>query len=103
MVTRQHQPDPFSLFQGKVDSLHEVVQTVYVAAGENEYKVEVRRVHHDSATAPPYVIRYFIKRGNQFVDDDTELPWADGRTPDDALTQALGFLSDKHPRKLRRV
>jgi hypothetical protein len=99
MESKQPKADPFGVFQGKFDSLHEVVQTVYLDAGETEYKVEVRRHHHSSATAPRYVIRYFVKRGNQFVDDDTALPWADGRTPESALASALSFISDRHPRK----
>lgn len=101
MATRQEKGNPFLVFQEKFDSLHEVVQTVYVDAGENEYKVEVRKHHHRSATAPTYVIRYFIKRGTQFVADDTALPWADGRTPESALASALSFISERHPRKTK--
>ena len=99
MASKQQKGDPFSVFQAKFDSLHELVQTVYVDARESEYKIEVRKHHHTSATAPTYVIRYFVRRGGQFVVDDTGLPWADGRTPESALASALSFISDRHPRK----
>jgi hypothetical protein len=101
MESKPAKAGPLGVFQGKFDSLHEVVQTVYVDAGEHEYKVEVQKHHHNSATAPMYVIRYFVKRGNQFVDDDTALPWADGRTRESALASALSFISERHPRKSR--
>src|ERR1700693_3753463 len=93
---------PFSAFEEKFDSLHEVIQTVHVDAGDANYRIEVRKSHHNSATAPRFVIRYFIKRGNQFVEDDTGLPWADVRTPESALAEALGFISERHPRLTRK-
>lgn len=98
-MTSNAQPSPFAVFQEKFDSLHEVVQTVYVDVGNNHYRVEVHRSHHSSPAAPPFVIKYFIKRGNNFVEDDTELPWADGRTQESALAEALGFIAERHPRK----
>jgi hypothetical protein len=98
-MTSKIHPNPFAVFQNKFDSLHEVVQTVYVDAGDNHYRVEVCESHNNGPSAPRFVIRYFVKRDNSFVVDDTELPWADGRTQESALAEALGFIVDRHPRR----
>jgi hypothetical protein len=81
-------PKPFAVFQDRFDSLEEVVQTVYVDAGENQFRVEVRAARHPSdPRSDHFVIHYFVKRGNQYVDDDTSLPWAE-RNPRKAKKRA---------------
>jgi hypothetical protein len=92
------------VFQDRFNSLEEVVQTVYVDAGDNEYRVEVRKKKHpNDPHADHFVINYFVKRGRRYVDDDTGLPWADGHTKEGALTEALGFIEEKHPRRARKA
>jgi hypothetical protein len=96
--------NPLGVFADRFNSLEEVVQTVRVDAGNNEYMVEVcKKKHPNDPHADHFVIHYFVKRGNQYVDDDTGLPWADGHTKDGALAEALGFIEDKYPRKTRKV
>jgi hypothetical protein len=96
--------NPCAVFADKFNSLEEVVQTVYVDAGDNEYRIEVcKKKHPNDPHADHFVIHYFVKHGNQFVDDDTGLPWADGHTKEGALAEALGFIEEKYPRKTRKV
>jgi hypothetical protein len=96
-------PKPFAVYQDRFNSLEEVVQTVYVDAGDNEYRIDVcKKKHPNDPHADHFVIRYFVKRGNQYVDDDTALPWADGRTKETALGEALGFIEERHLRKARK-
>lgn len=96
--------NPCALFQDRFDSIEEVVQTVYVDVGNSEYKLEVRKKKHpNDANADHFEIEYFVKRGNQYVDDDTNVPWADGHTKEGALAEALGFIAEKYPRKARKT
>ena len=97
-------PNPCVLFQDRFDSIEEVVQTVYVNAGTNEFKLEVRKKKHpNDPNADHFEVEYSVKRGNQYVDDDTSLPWADGHTKEGALAEALGFIAEKYPRKTRKT
>jgi hypothetical protein len=96
-------PRPFQVFQDRFNSLEEVVQTVYADAGDNEYKIEVCKTKHPhDPNADHFVIHYSVKRNCQYIDDDTHLPWADGHTKEEALAEALDFISERHPRRLRR-
>ena len=97
-------PNPCVVFQDKFDSLEEVVQIVYVDAGDNKYKMEVCKKEHPSdPRADHFVINYFVKRNKQYVEDDTGLPWADGHTREGALAEALGFIEERHPRRTRKA
>jgi hypothetical protein len=104
IVMTNSSPNPCLVFQDRFDSLKEVVQVVYVDAGDNEYKIEVCKERHpNDPGADHFVINYFVKRNKLYIEDDTDLPWADGHTREGALAEALGFIEEKHPRGTRKV
>jgi hypothetical protein len=62
-----------------------------------------KKKHPNDPNADHFVIEYFVKRNNQYVDDDTSAPWADWHTKEGALGEALGFIAEKYPRKARKT
>jgi hypothetical protein len=96
-------PRPFSVFQDRFNSLEEVVQTIYVDAGKSEYKIDVCKTKHSNdPDKDHFVAKYFVKQDDRYVEDRSDLPWADGHTKDGALAEALGFIAERHPRQVRK-
>jgi hypothetical protein len=91
---------------GKFEEVKELVRTVYLRAGDTDYRLEIYRHYTNPQT--PYVVSYFVghkiphpnpKFQGRTIDAffvDSSLPWAHGTSPEQALARALDFLQDRH-------
>jgi hypothetical protein len=97
--------DPLEYFQRekRFDSVAEVVRTVEVYAGDRPYRVEVLKNYGNAAV--PYTtlcwtqMQISIDGEEQSFWVKHDLPWTAGKTPDEVLAEALGFLADEQPKR----
>jgi hypothetical protein len=97
------------MFLDKFYEVTEVIRTVHVQAGDTHYRIEINK--HFTNPKTPFTASYFVKHQVpnpeaklevETLDTyliDGSLPWVSERTPEAALATALGFLSDRHPKK----
>jgi hypothetical protein len=95
----------------KFDEVRELIRTVYVRAGDRDYRLEIYRHYTNAQT--PYVVGYFVRRSVPSLQSelkggtadafflDNSLPWVSGTSPEQVLGKALAFLKDRQPNKAR--
>lgn len=96
----------------KFYEVKEIVRTVHVQAGDEQYRLEIYKHYTNPKT--PYVASLFVKREMPAPEADVEgetlgcyvldvsFPWVAKDSAQEALVDALDFLENRHPKRPKK-